>query len=283
MKKLLEMKNVKMSFKEKDALKDINFAINEGEIFGLLGPSGAGKTTIIKIFTGQLKGYRGESRILDVNSLEITDEIYNKIGMVLDNAGLYERLNCYDNLLIFARVYGVKKEKINEVLERVGLINDKETQVQKLSKGMIQRLVLARAILHEPKILFLDEPTSGLDPMTTLKIHRLINELKEKGTTIFLTTHDMVEAAKLCDNIALLNEGIIVEYGKPEEICRKHDLKQSISILLKDGKELSLKNHSDAADEIYSYFKNNLVQVIHSSEPNLEDVFIKLTGRKFEE
>lgn len=146
---------------------------------------------------------------------------------------------------------------------------------------MIQRLVLARAIMHPPKILFLDEPTSGLDPATSLKIHKLIFELKDNGTTIF-TTHNMEEATKLCNNVALLNEGNIVQYVNPNGICRKYNFKQNIYILLKDGQKITLPNDKSSADKISKYFSDNSVESIHSSEPTLETVFIKLTGSKFD-
>lgn len=283
MENIISMDKVKMEFdSNKIALKDVSLSITEGEIFGLLGPSGAGKTTIIKILTGQLKATSGSAEILNVNSQKITDEIYRNIGMVLDNCGLYERLTCFDNLSIFAEIYGIGKEEIDEVLEKVELTEAKKRPVNKLSKGMTQRLVLARAIMHNPKILFLDEPTSGLDPATSLKIHNLILDLKKNGTTIFLTTHNMEEATKLCDHVALLNEGNIVEYGVPKEICRKYNSEQIINILLKSGESYSLPNNKDSAEKIYKYFNEDKVESIHSSEPDLETVFIKLTGRKFE-
>lgn len=282
MKNIIEMKNINMKFDKKVALNNVNFSLSEGEIFGLLGPSGAGKTTIIKILTGQIKATNGIAKIFNVDSEKINDEIYGKIGMVLDNCGIYERLSCYDNLSLFAEIYGVNKKKINEVLEKVELTNAKKTTASKLSKGMLQRLTLARAIIHNPKILFLDEPTSGLDPATSLKIHKLIFELKDKGTTIFLTTHNMEEATNICDNIALLNEGRIVEYGNPKEICRKYNFEQKINVLLNNGERITLSNDESSADEIYKYLRDNSIEAIHSSEPTLENVFIKLTGRKLD-
>jgi ABC-2 type transport system ATP-binding protein len=154
-----------------------------------------------------------------------------------------------------------------------------KTTAGKLSKGMKQRLVLARALLQEPRLLFLDEPTSGLDPATTKRIHELLFELKESGTTIFLTTHNMEEASKLCNHIALLNEGTIVEYGVPEEICRKYNDQNIISILCKDGEIITVQNAKASARQIAEVFENGNVEAIHSSEPNLETVFMSLTGR----
>jgi ABC-2 type transport system ATP-binding protein len=274
------MKNIKKDFGPKTVLHDINCYIEKGEIFGLLGPSGAGKTTIIKILTGQIQKTSGEAALFSVNTDKLTDEVYSKIGMVLDIQGLYTRLTCYDNLAIFAEIYQINKKRIFKVLEKVRLADDAKKIVSKLSKGMTQRLVIARAILHYPEILFLDEPTSGLDPATSLEIHKIIFELREGGSTIFLTTHNMEEASVLCDNVALLNEGNIVEYGHPDAICRKYNDVNSIKILLKNGEKITLPNNNHSSEQIALYFRENNVEAIHSTEPNLETVFISLTGRE---
>lgn len=271
--------HVSKSFGEKVVLKDISLVIPEGEIFGLLGPSGAGKTTLIKILTGQIKPVKGTAKLFECEANSLERNVYKQIGMVLDNSGLYERLSCYDNLILYAKIHHVMKSRINEVLSRVGLLEDKKKAANKLSKGMRQRLVLARAILHSPKILFLDEPTSGLDPVTTKNIHELLFELQSEGTTIFLTTHNMEEATKLCGNIALLNDGEIVEYGAPDEICRKYNTLNKVSILCKDGNLVTLPNSKESTSQIAKYFESDNVEAIHSSEPNLETVFIELTGR----
>jgi len=274
--------HIAMSFQDNVVLQDINVKIEEGEIFGLLGPSGAGKTTLIKILTGQLKQISGTAQVLGMDNRSITREGYAKIGMVLDNTGLYDRLTCWDNLALFTEIYGISKDRIKVVLNKVGLEEATKRSVHKLSKGMKQRLALARAIMHEPEILFLDEPTSGLDPATASYIHQLILEEKGKGTAIFLTTHNMEEATKLCDNVALLNKGQIVEYGYPKNICRKYNFQNKIQLLLKNGESHTLTNDSSSAELIGNYFKNNAVESIHSSEPNLETVFMEITGRRFE-
>ncbi len=274
--------HIAMSFQNVVVLKDINVTIKAGEIFGLLGPSGAGKTTLIKILTGQLKQISGTAVILGKDNRVLTSEVYTKLGMVLDNTGLYERLSCRDNLSLFAEIYGISKANITLALRKVGLSDAAKRPISKLSKGMRQRLALARAIMHEPEILFLDEPTSGLDPATAAYIHQLILEEKEKGTAIFLTTHNMDEATKLCDNVALLNRGEIVEYGYPKDICRKFNHQNMIRILLKDGENHILKNDASSAERIRDYFERNMVESIHSTEPDLETVFMEITGRRFD-
>lgn len=280
MKQVITLEHVYKDFGNVTVLNDLSFSVSEGEIFGLLGPSGAGKTTIIRILTGQLSATRGTASVFGANTKHITEDIYSKIGMVLDNSGLYARLNCRDNLRLFADVYGLDKACIEPAMEAVKLKDAMKRRASGLSKGMAQRLVFARAIMHKPKLLFLDEPTSGLDPATLLEIHELIFHLRKNGTTIFLTTHNMTEASKLCDNVALLNEGSIAEYGAPDALCRRYNHKQTISVLLKDGKRLELPSERSSCQIISGLFENELVESIHSSEPNLESVFISLTGRK---
>jgi len=282
MNKIITMENIKKNFGDKTVLNDISYSIYESEIFGLLGPSGAGKTTIINILTGQLTKSGGEAYVFGVNTDNLTDDIYLSIGMVLERIGIFERLSCYQNLAVFAGIHDVSKHEILKALEMVNLADDVNTKAYKLSKGMRQRLAIARAILHKPKLLFLDEPTSGLDPSNSLEIHKLIFSLREQGVTIFLTTHKMDEAMKLCDNIALLCNGVIMEYGEPTEICRKYNYVNTIDILLKDGSIVKLQNRMESADAIADYFRNDQVETIHSSEPDLESVFLSVTDKKQE-
>lgn len=278
----IKITNINQKFGDKTVLKDINLTLRKGEILGLLGPSGAGKTTLIKILTGQITQTGGSAEVLGADTRELTSAVYTKMGMVLDNTGLYERLSCRDNLALFAQIYRLPKKKIREILMEVGLLEAEKRPVSKLSKGMRQRLVMARALMHSPEILFLDEPGSALDPSTVKEIHNLIRREQAKGAAIFLTTHNMEEAAKLCDYVALLHEGKIVEYGNPEEICRKYNHQNEIKILLKNGNEVTLQNESKAASKIQELFASEQVESIHSTEPNLETVFLELTGRRFE-
>ena len=279
MNKVITMKNLKKNFGDKTVLTDISCTVAANEIFGLLGPSGAGKTTIINILTGQVKKTAGEATVFGVNADHLTDDVYSSIGMVFDVAGLFIRLTCYQNLAVFADIHNINKKDIPEVLAKVNLSGDAKTKAYKLSKGMMQRLVIARAILHKPKLLFLDEPTSGLDPTNALEIHKLITSLREQGTTVFLTTHRMDEAMKLCDNIALLNNGVIMEYGAPDVVCRKYNNMNMIEILLKDGNKVTLQNNPESAAEIAGYFRSGQIETIHSSEPDLEEVFLSVTDK----
>lgn len=278
MQRAITINNVSHSFKEKKVLKGIHLEIKKGEIFGLLGPSGAGKTTLINIVTGQLNASEGVCQISGVDSSKLTGEQYKKIGVMMDHFGLYERMSCFDNLKFYDLLDGNRTSHIDYVLSQVGLLESKKVQAANLSKGMKNRLSFARAILRKPEILFLDEPTSGLDPNTAKELHKMILEEKEKGTTIFLTTHNMHEAEKLCDKVALLNEGRIVEYGKPAELCRKYNHQKKYKLHLKSGEDVELSHEKDDIEKLVFYLQNEELETIHTNEPDLEMIFMSLTG-----
>lgn len=281
--KVIEISNITHCFGSKEVLRDITLSAEKGEILGLLGPSGAGKTTLVRIMTGQLVPSSGSARLGGHDMAGAGQEICRKIGMMMDDFGFYERLTCFDNLWVCASLYGAGAERIREVLECVGLYQDRKCTVQKLSKGMRGRLALARAVLHHPEFLFLDEPTSGLDPVTARQIHDLILHMHREGTTIFLTTHNMAEAEKLCKHVALLHEGRIIEYGEPQEINRRYNHTNKLKIRLYDGTGTELPNTAESADMVCTYLKKEQIETIHSTEPDLEAVFLELTGRGLEE
>lgn len=272
---LIVAKQLTKEFQKYKAIENLNFTVEKGEILGFLGPSGSGKTTTINILTGQLTPSQGETYILGKSSPQLKEDDLSKIGLITENSGFYEKLTLYDNLLFFSKLYNVSTEYVDELLKRVGLYDHRKTLAEKLSTGMKQRMLLVRAIINKPKVLFLDEPTSGLDPSTSQTIHALIEELKQQGTTIFLTTHDMHEATILCDKIVLLNKGKIVEEGKPAELIQKYNTNKMVKVTYYSGQDkvvsFSELNHLTATQDI---------QTIHSCEPTLEDIFIQLTGGK---
>lgn len=222
----------------------------------------------------------GQIQVLGKDSSSKKRELFKEIGVLSDNSGLYERLTVEDNLMIFADINGVEKKSIDEILEKVDLIKFKKKKTKTLSKGMKQRLILARAVLHKPKLLFLDEPTASLDPGTTPEIHKLLRNLNKEGTTIFLTTHNMGEADKLCDRVAFLNEGEIVDIGIPQELKLKY-AEDDIKVLLKEEPNaIIIKNNEQGAKQIEGWIKGKQLLSIHSMEPSLEQIFLKLTGRE---
>lgn len=277
---VIEVHNLVKKFDTKKVINEINFNVREGEIFGFLGPSGAGKTTLIKMLIGEYSITGGEALVFGTIPNKLNDEITNKISAVMDNFGLYERLTVYENLEVFSNIYNTDKKDIDKILKKVELFDSKNVIASKLSKGMSQRLILARALVNKPKLLFLDEPTSGLDPATSLKIHSLLFELRDAGTTIFLTTHNMEEATKMCDEVALLHLGKIVEFGSPKDICMRHNKYQVFNVITKDNKELTFKSNKTDAKKLANLFENEEILSIHSSEPTLETVFIELTGKE---
>ncbi|WP_371446734.1 ABC transporter ATP-binding protein [Granulicatella sp. 20925_1_28] len=271
---MITVEKITKRFGNKTALNQIQFNVEKGEIFGFLGPSGAGKTTLINILTGQLKADEGTTQLLGKDTKDLTPEDLAHIGLVGDSSGYYEKLSLEKNLIVYAKIYGLPNSRVDEVLEQVGLLESKKTIAEKLSTGMRQRMFLARALLNRPELLFLDEPTSGLDPMTSKKIHRLLEELKAAGTTIFLTTHDMVEATELCDRISLLNQGDLVEIGTPRDIIQKYNKEKRVKVIFRDHSE-QVMAFEDLKDQ-----DMRQVELIHSMEPTLEDIFIQLTGEK---
>ncbi|SNZ17071.1 ABC-2 type transport system ATP-binding protein [Terribacillus aidingensis] len=275
----LQVKDLSKVFGQQQALQQVTFHVKRGEIFGFLGPSGSGKTTTVKILTGQLLPTAGDVTILGKNASKMNGSDLGRIGILTDNSGLYERMTINDNLKFYAKLYNAPAGRVEEVLQLVGLAEEKKKPVKKLSKGMKQRVLLARAVLHKPDVLFLDEPTSALDPGNVQKMHDLLRDLNREGTTIFLTTHNMEEAAQLCDRVAFLHEGQIREMDEPKLLQRKY-AKNTIHLELKDGSNETIINDAGGAERLYQYMQAEEVLAVHSDQPTLGDIFIEVTGRE---
>jgi ABC-2 type transport system ATP-binding protein len=206
-----------------EAVRGVSFAIREGELFGLLGPNGAGKTTTIKMLITLLLPTSGSARVLGHDVVADARRVRESVGYVFGgDKGLYDRLSAHDNLRYFAELYGVEprrqRHRIDELLGLVGLRGREHERVEGYSRGMRQRLHLARGLLHDPPVLFLDEPTIGVDPVGARELRSLIASLTEAGKTVLLTTHYMFEADSLCDRIAVIAKGEIVAQGTPEQL-----------------------------------------------------------------
>lgn len=265
------------------AVDHISFHVDEGEILGFLGPNGAGKTTTVSMLTGQRKPHEGRALLLGLDVAREPKVVQAQIGICFETTNLYEQMTAFENLALFARLYGAQDVDIPALLERVGLGGRGRARVATFSKGMKQRLMIARAIVHRPRILFLDEPTEGLDPISANAIRDLILEERERGATIFLTTHDMVEADRICDRVAFINQGQIAALDTP------HNLKQRYGQRLLEAQVLAPDGHletrrivldtPETAEAIRALFRNERVVTVHSREASLEDVFIQITGR----
>ena len=268
---VIEVKKLSKQFATTIALENCDLMIKKGEIFGFLGPSGAGKTTTIKLLTGQLKNDSGDILVLGENPF--SSKMKQKIGIMSDNSGLYEKMSVYDNLLLFTKIYDIDKSCIEKVLAEVDLLDVKNQQVSQLSKGMKQRLIFARTIIHSPSLLFLDEPTANLEPSTAQEVREIIKKLNAKGTTVFLTTHNMEEADEMCHRVAFLNHGHIIESGEPEALKLKYS-KQLIRIKT-DKKDYTIPLDKPLLKQELEQM--NELLMIHSIEPSLKEVFLTLT------
>jgi ABC-2 type transport system ATP-binding protein len=263
------------------AIDGISFEIKQGEIFGLLGPNGAGKTTTVKILTTLTKPDAGKCFINGFDVIKEPYEIRKFIGVVPQENNLDRDLTVYENLFIYGKLHKVKdlKVKIRNLLEMMGLWERKDTLVSKLSGGMQRRLLLARALLSDPKVLFLDEPSIGLDPQIRRHLWEIIKKAKAEGKTIFLTTHYIEEAEALCDRVGILSKGKLIALGAPSE------LKKSVGNFTVEyymDKEGSIKLWIfKTKEEAYEFAKKNDLPLV-IRETNLEDVFIKLTGERIE-
>lgn len=278
MNNIITVNNLSKAFNQQVALNDISFSIKKGEIFGFLGPSGSGKTTTIRILTKQLLCDLGDITIFDKSIEKIEGTDLSRIGILSDDSGMYEKLTLWENLELYARIFNKSADFVDDLLKEVELFKHKKTKAKDLSKGMKQRMLLVRALINEPKILFLDEPTSGLDPNTSQKIHKLLEKLKEKGVSIFLTTHDMKEATDLCDELVFLFEGKILEKGTPSNIIKKYSDDLNVKITY-EGEKSQILNINKLL-YLKEDLNNESIISIHSQEPTLEDIFIQLTGVK---
>lgn len=276
---MVRAQNLEKQFGRVLAVDDVSFEVSEGEIFGLLGPNGAGKTTTIRMLTGQLPPTAGHARVAGFKVPGEQKHLKPQIGVVFERQNLYERMSGRENLAFAAQLYSVPRRRVDEVLEQVGLSERAKDPVRTYSNGMKQRLLIARAWLHRPKVLFLDEPTRGLDPHMAQDIRRLIKGMANQGITIFLTTHYMEEADQLCQRVAFLNQGRIVALDTPQQLKVTHG-QRAVRAKLVNGRVLSLSLGNPAdGQQLGELAASGQILTLHSLEATLEDVFIKLTGR----
>ena len=275
----VEVTGLEKRYGEVRAVDGITFSVAEGEVFGLLGHNGAGKTTTIRVLTGRARPTAGSARVVGFDVVTDRDRVKPVINAVFEDPNLYERVSGRDNLRLFAELYAMPPSRADELLELVGLSGAAKRKVKTYSSGMKQRLLIARALVNKPRVLFMDEPTRGLDPTSARELRTLVAQLAKAGTTVFLTTHYMEEADELCDRVAFLSQGRIVALDTPRELKLKHGERRAV-VLLRDRSEHSVRL-DDAADaaRLDDWMRADQVLTIHSQEGTLEDVFIALSGR----
>ena len=279
----IEVEGLSRSFNSRRAVDDISFNVEAGEIFGFLGHNGAGKTTSIRMLTGQLRPTSGHARVAGCDVIADQQRLKPLIGVVSEHQNLYERMSARENLTFAARLYGSDTRRIDEALDQVGLLDRANDNVQQYSNGMKQRLLIARSLLHRPKIIFLDEPTRGLDPIVGRDIRRLVQDLSREGITIFLTTHYMEEADQLCSRVAFISAGKMVALDTPDNLKLAHGQK-SLQVRLNDGQSLMIPlDDQDSGEKIKQLVTSGQIRTLHSAEATLEEVFIQMTGRKLSE
>lgn len=281
---MIEVKGLNFTYRktQKWAVRDMSFNISKGEIFGFLGPSGAGKTTTQRLIIGLLRNYTGNIEVLGKERSRWGKEYYEQIGVAFDFPNLYTKLTARENLQLIGAYYKSKVEDIDKLLDRVGLLPDKDVRVENFSKGMKMRLNFVRSIMHNPELMFFDEPTSGLDPVNAHIIKEIIQEQRKAGKTVFLTTHNMTVAEQLCDRVAFIVEGQIVVTGSPKDLMIEHGKRVVKVEYLLNGKlnEQDFDMNSIGENpEFLQIIKSADIKTIHSCEATLEDIFIKLTGR----
>lgn len=207
------------------AVNEVSFVVEPGEVFGMLGPNGAGKTTLVRLLNGVIEPDGGAARVLGFDPRTQGEDVRRQTGVLTETPALYERLSARDNLLFFGTLYGVPQtdlpRRVDDLLERFGLADRANDRAGGYSKGMKQRLALARTLIHQPRLLFFDEPTAGLDPEAALQVTTLIQELSHRdGRTVFLCTHNLEEAQRLCDRVAVINQGRLLAVGTAEQLAR---------------------------------------------------------------
>lgn len=280
---IIEASELRRVFKSGEAVKGISLSVRRGEIFGLLGPNGAGKTTIIRMLSGQIEPSSGHATVAGCDVVRDHQRLKERIGVVPEEQNLYERLSARTNLRFGCWLYNLPESRADEVLDLVHLRERAGDRVRTFSNGMKQRLLIARALLHRPPMLFLDEPSRGLDPIAAREVRATITQLSRDGVTILLTTHLLEEAELLCQRIAFLNRGRILANDTPRNLKLAHG--QRTLLVTRSCQEngslsetiLSMDSPADQA-RLAQILAQGDVQAIHSQEATLEEVFVEIAG-----
>ncbi|MBW2527858.1 MAG: ABC transporter ATP-binding protein [Deltaproteobacteria bacterium] len=281
----IEVADLSYAYGQHEAVKAISFDVASGEILGFLGPNGAGKSTTIKMLTGQLTPRSGSARVLGQDVTRHRAEVQARIGVCFEEKNLYLSMSADENLRFFARLFGIKRFDPTGLLERVGLVDRRKERVEQFSKGMRQRLMIARALVNRPEVLFLDEPTSGLDPVSAQSVRRIVREEAERGAAVLLTTHDMHEADELSDRVAFIHQGELYAVDTPEALKLEHG-KRSVKVRVREKGEVREQivelDAEGAGEQLKEAVGAAGLLTIHTEEASLEAIFIQMTGRGLE-
>lgn len=280
----IKVQNISYAYGDLLAVNGVSFEVQPGEIMGFLGPNGAGKSTTVKLLTGQLAPRSGNISILGMDGGYDIAEVQQRIGVVFEEKNLYLNMSAMENLQFFAKLFGVNNYDPMEALRRVGLAGREKDRVKILSKGLRQRLMIARSLINTPDVLFLDEPTDGLDPVSSQVIRRIICEEADRGAAVFLTTHDMHEADELSDRVGFINEGKMVALDTPEDLKLQYGSRTvKVRIRIDGGvREEVVALDSEAGEKLKDLVADENLMTIHTEEASLETIFVQLTGRGLE-
>lgn len=279
---MFEVKHLSFTYpkNKEQTIKDISFTIKKGEIFGFLGPSGAGKSTTQKLLLKLLSGAEGEITYEGTPIHDLKESFYESIGVSFEMPIHFTKMTAYENMTFFQSLYQ-KKADIEALMTRVGLWKDKDKLISEYSKGMKIRLNIVRALINQPEMLFLDEPTNGLDPKNAMILKDMIREFRNAGGTVFITSHIMSDIEQLCDRVAFIVDGKIVELASPRDLKLQYG-KKSITVEYKENNQLKTKTfdmlNKKEIDALASFIKTVDIETIHSGETTLEDIFIQVTG-----
>jgi ABC-2 type transport system ATP-binding protein len=278
----VDVAGIGFSYGDLRAVDDVSFSIAAGEILGFLGPNGAGKSTTIKMVTGQLTPESGTIEILGMDMPAQREDIQERLGVCFEEKNLYLSMTGRENLVFFAKLFGLSNFQPEPMLDQVGLSARIDDRVSEYSKGMRQRLMMARALVNTPDVLLLDEPTDGLDPVSAIAIRDLIRREADRGAAVLLTTHDMHEADELSDRVAFINQGSILTIDTPDNLKLEHG-KRSVRIRRRHGsgteEQVIALDGAGAADEIRDAVSAEGLMTIHTEEATLEDIFVEFAGR----
>lgn len=280
----IEINNLIVRFGRFTAVDRLSLNVNEGELFGFLGPNGAGKTTTIRVLIGSQRPSSGNVRVAGFQIPADFERIKHQFGYVPDTENHVEEFTGRENLELFARLYGIPLSTVDESLARLELSEAADVLVSAYSKGMRRKLLIAREIMHRPKILYFDEPTANLDAHSTELVRELLRELASEGTTVFLTTHNMEEVEQICDRVAILCRGELVECDTPTNFVTRHALRivkaqfEQDGSVVRESLDLDLDDQRERLAEIIR--KEKCVRV-HSQEFDFQDVFLKITGQSY--